>query len=106
VTCPSCGGAVEEGADLCFGCGEPMGDSPAARVARAEQAPAAAPAPAAARAPAAAPTAAPSTAAAQPAPRARRVDDEPPMRCPGCGVPFRSEQMRCMSCGSRRPSDE
>jgi hypothetical protein len=36
VKCPSCNADVEEGADLCLECGEPMGDSPAARVARAE----------------------------------------------------------------------
>ena len=36
MTCPSCGAAVEDGADLCLECGEPMGDSPAARVARSE----------------------------------------------------------------------
>ncbi|HEX8954071.1 MAG TPA: hypothetical protein VF945_19585 [Polyangia bacterium] len=34
--CPSCSAAVEEGADLCLECGEPMGDSPAAKAARAE----------------------------------------------------------------------
>jgi hypothetical protein len=34
--CPSCGAAVEDGADLCLECGEPMGDSPAAKLARAE----------------------------------------------------------------------
>jgi hypothetical protein len=40
VKCPSCNADVEEGADLCLECGEPMGDSPAARVARAEAVPA------------------------------------------------------------------
>src|SRR5437660_1380697 len=36
MKCPSCGVAVEDGADLCLECGEPMGDSPAAKAARAE----------------------------------------------------------------------
>ena len=36
MKCPSCGAAVEEGADLCLECGEPMGDAPAAKAARAE----------------------------------------------------------------------
>ena len=36
MKCPSCGVEVEEGADLCLECGEPMGESPAAKVARAE----------------------------------------------------------------------
>src|SRR6266550_2561794 len=36
MKCPSCGAAVEEGADLCLECGEPMGESPAAKVARNE----------------------------------------------------------------------
>ncbi len=36
MRCPACGVDVEEGADLCLECGEPMGDGPAARVARAE----------------------------------------------------------------------
>jgi hypothetical protein len=34
MRCPSCNAAVEDGADLCLECGEPMGDSPAARIAR------------------------------------------------------------------------
>ena len=36
MKCPSCGAAVEDGADLCLECGEPMGDSPAAKAVRAE----------------------------------------------------------------------
>jgi hypothetical protein len=43
MLCPSCNSEVEEGADLCLECGEPMGDSPAAKVARAEQVAAVAP---------------------------------------------------------------
>ena len=36
MKCPGCGADVDEGADLCLECGEPMGDSPAAKVARDE----------------------------------------------------------------------
>jgi hypothetical protein len=36
MKCPSCGAAVEDGSDLCLECGEPMGESPAAKAARAE----------------------------------------------------------------------
>src|SRR5438309_1318053 len=36
MKCPWCGAGVEEGADLCLECGEPMGESPAAKVARGE----------------------------------------------------------------------
>ena len=43
MKCPGCGAAVEDGADLCLECGEPMGDSPAALVARAEPKPVATP---------------------------------------------------------------
>jgi len=36
MKCPSCGATVEDGSDLCLECGEPMGESPAAKAARAE----------------------------------------------------------------------
>jgi hypothetical protein len=36
MKCPGCGAEVEAGADLCLECGEPMGDSPAAKVSRQE----------------------------------------------------------------------
>ena len=37
MKCPSCSAEVEEGADLCLECGEPMGDSPVARAVRSEK---------------------------------------------------------------------
>ena len=36
MKCPACKAEVEDGADLCLECGEPMGDSPAATLARQE----------------------------------------------------------------------
>ena len=92
MKCPSCGAAVEEGADLCLECGEPMGDSPVARVVRREEAVVPAPA-----------RTLPQTAAAK---RKRVIDDEPEaMRCPGCGMP--SKRDRCPNCGTvlRRSDD-
>jgi predicted amidophosphoribosyltransferase len=100
MKCPSCGAAVEEGADLCLECGEPMGDSPVARVVRNEE-PAAAPPVKAAAAPA---KAAPAKAA--PVVKARRVEEDPePSRCPGCGMLSRRD--RCPNCGTilRRDDD-
>ena len=126
MNCPSCGALVEDGADLCLECGEPMGDSPAARVARSE---AAAPAPAggeviippagtfkdappvAAPARSAAPTvAAPARSAAppvaaKPAYKKWRNEEPEPIRCPGCGL--KTLAVRCPSCGNRvRPDDD
>src|SRR5688572_20890905 len=92
ANCPSCQAPVDDDADLCLECGEPLGDSPAARLARRE---AAAEPPARVRA--AAPPQRPTIAAP---PRARRRGEEEPeaVRCPGCGVPSRAE--RCPGCGA------
>jgi hypothetical protein len=49
--CPSCNAPVEEGADLCLECGEPMGDSPAAKVARSDHGPPGTPSPGAPKPP-------------------------------------------------------
>src|SRR5262249_12390669 len=98
MNCSSCGAEVEEAADLCLECGEPIGESPAARVARQEQV--AAPA-ANAHAPQgekAAPAKAAPAKAATAAKAARRSNDEPqPVRCPACGIPSRAA--RCPGCG-------
>jgi predicted amidophosphoribosyltransferase len=120
--CPSCGAAVEDGADLCLECGEPMGDSPAAKLARAENVirppanafaapkpppPVAAPKPppVGASKPAA-PVAAPKppapspTSPARPSAKRKWATEEPePLRCPGCGVKSHAE--RCPNCGNK-----
>src|SRR4051812_47707013 len=108
--CPSCQADVDEEADLCLSCGEPLGDSPAARIARAELSAAAPTGPA--------PTAQGATAVPEhqlvrssgpqpstratlvdsPAARRRRVEEPEPIRCPGCGVP--SKAARCPGCGA------
>jgi hypothetical protein len=87
---------VEEGADLCLECGEPMGDSPAARAVRAEVVakPAAAAKPAVA---VAKPVAAAPAVAAKPVARKKWVEEPDPIRCPGCGIPSRRD--RCPGCG-------
>ena len=98
MKCPSCGAGVEEGADLCLECGEPMGDSPAARVARGEEAPTL-PVPKVDVPPA-------PLVAAVPKRSKRRVEAEPePLRCPGCGM--LSGRQRCPNCGTvlRRSDD-
>jgi hypothetical protein len=90
---------VEEGADLCLECGEPMGDSPVARAVRAET-----PSTEAQTQPI--PKLDPIPAAPVAKPRARRVEDEPePLRCPGCGV--KTQRDRCPGCGAvlRRSDD-
>jgi hypothetical protein len=100
MKCPSCGAAVEEGADLCLECGEPMGDSPVAQVVRREEVVPPPSAPAPARPPA---STVPQTMAAK---RKRVIDDEPEaVRCPGCGMP--SKRDRCPNCGTvlRRSDD-
>jgi len=91
VRCPACAAEVEEGADLCFECGEPMGDSVAARVARAEQLQGAAQTPAAA--------ATGDRVESRRRPRAPTSDEET-TRCRGCGTPIRAEHMRCAGCGT------
>jgi predicted amidophosphoribosyltransferase len=95
MNCPSCGAPVEEGADLCLECGEPMGDSLVAKIVRREASPPVVPSP--------------SAPARAPESRRRRPvdgDDEPDaLRCPGCGMPSRRD--RCPNCGTvlRRPDD-
>ncbi len=128
MKCPSCGAAVEDGADLCLECGEPMGESPAAKVARGENvirppadvfAPPTPVAPAAPRpgAPRPPPTPPPSTApkpakppapsptipAKQSAKKKWAVEEPEPLRCPGCGVKSHAE--RCPNCGNKMKHD-
>lgn len=114
MTCPSCGATVEEGADLCLECGEPLGDSPAAKAARAENvirppvstfAPKpAAPNPVAAPRPAVPPPPSP-TIPAKPAAKRKWATEEPePLRCPGCGV--KSHAARCPNCGNKLKRDD
>jgi predicted amidophosphoribosyltransferase len=104
MKCPSCSAEVEEGADLCLECGEPMGDSPVARAVRSEKS-----APSIENVPidhteaetAPLPKIEPPKAA-----KRRRVEEEPePKRCPGCGIP--STRERCPGCGTvlRRSED-
>jgi hypothetical protein len=96
AACPSCKADLEPGADLCLECGEPIGDSPAARLARTEQA---APKPAAApqRVRAAAPPNRQTVPATKAALRQREADPAA-VRCPGCGIP--STKARCPGCGA------
>jgi predicted amidophosphoribosyltransferase len=110
MKCPSCGAAVEEGADLCLECGEPMGDSPVARIIRGEDAntsplPKLDPFPVAVVQTRPAKTEAVRLASIvqkrppSAKPKMRRVDDDPePVRCPGCGMP--STRQRCPNCGT------
>ena len=101
MKCPSCGVEVEDGADLCLECGEPMGDSPAAKVARQENV-IRPPANAFTPSPASAP---PKPAPATPAARKKWPADEPePKRCPGCGA--KSHAARCPGCGTKLRSDD
>ena len=98
MKCPSCGASVEEGADLCLECGEPMGDSPVAQVIRREE-----PTAIASESPRVTPRTAPAVPAAK---RKRVIEDEPEaLRCPGCGMLSRRD--RCPNCGTvlRRPED-
>jgi predicted amidophosphoribosyltransferase len=98
MTCPACGAAVEEGADLCLECGEPMGDSPAAQVARNENV--LRPPPQTFTPPPPAPTTRPATRKARTWPK---EEPEPP-RCPGCGI--KSQAARCPGCGTRLRTDD
>jgi hypothetical protein len=121
MTCPSCGAAVEDGADLCLECGEPMGNSPAAKATREENVirpPATAfgaPKPAAPAAPVAPKPGAPATGAkpppspptlpGKPAAKRKWATEEPePSRCPGCGVKSHAE--RCPNCGNKMPKHD
>jgi hypothetical protein len=95
VKCPSCGADVEEGADLCLECGEPMGDSAAARVSRAENV---------IVPPAGTFKGVPVGDAKPPTPvavkaRKWREEEPEPARCPGCGL--KTLAARCPSCGTR-----
>jgi predicted amidophosphoribosyltransferase len=107
MQCPSCHAAVEEGADLCLECGEPMGDSPVARIVRSEDAPTS-PLPKLDPFPVAVVQTRPPEAKAVVAKVAKRfrVEDDPePTRCPGCGM--LSSRQRCPNCGTvlRRSED-
>jgi hypothetical protein len=111
MRCPSCNTEVEEGADLCLECGEPMGDSPAARVVRAESSAAAAPAVAPTEAPARTPVKVspiPSkfttTVRGKRSARTRDDDEREPVRCPGCGIPTKAA--RCPGCGIPLRTDD
>jgi predicted amidophosphoribosyltransferase len=112
MKCPSCGAAVEEGADLCLECGEPMGESPAAKVARNENVirpPANTfgtpkPAPRPTPPPATKPPPPPPTLPGKPAAKKKWAVEEPePLRCPGCGVKSHAE--RCPNCGNKMKHD-
>jgi len=111
ATCPSCKAPVEDGADLCLECGEPMGDSPAANVARSEAAPTAPPtaiptaAPTGAPKPKGPPPPSPKTIPATPVAKKKWSTEEPePVRCPGCGV--KSHAVRCPNCGTKLRHDD
>jgi hypothetical protein len=111
MQCPACHKDVDEGADLCLECGEPIGDSPAAKVARAD-----ASGPIAVPTPSPPPTQRPSV----PRPPAHKTipgvpsairggrpkvpEDPEAIRCPGCGV--KTTSRRCPSCGAVLRSDE
>jgi hypothetical protein len=114
MKCPGCGAAVEDGADLCLECGEPMGDTPAAKIARAESAAkgdsAKGDSANVIRPPAdvfkktvSPPTKPAATAPAKPTKKWR--DEEPePRRCPGCGT--KSFAARCPGCGTKLIHDD
>ena len=117
MKCPGCGAAVEDGADLCLECGEPMGESPAAKVARGENVirpPAdvfvpprpAAPKPPPVDKPVVGVMKPPTpTLPAKPAAKRKWAAEEPePVRCPGCGV--KSHAARCPNCGTRLKHDD
>jgi len=135
MKCPSCGAAVEDGADLCLECGEPMGDSPAAKAVRAEKVirpPAGAfsgstpvariapkPTPPPLTRPAGAPPAAPSepkpvvgamkppspTIPAKPAAKRKWAEEEP--EPVRCpGCGVKSHAARCPNCGTRLKHDD
>jgi hypothetical protein len=112
VRCPACSSEVEEGADLCLECGEPLGSGPAATVAKRD-----AGAPSTEPRPLAPPAARQPTMPERRSPppvrttlpgtlRARQRFEEPDLvRCPSCGAPTRTP--RCPGCGTRiRPDDE
>ena len=104
MKCPACGAAVEDGADLCLECGEPMGDSPAAKVARQESGAASGNV---IRPPAETfqPRSSPATVRAKKIMIKKPADeDDEPIRCPGCGM--KSRAARCPSCGTKLRSDD
>lgn len=89
MNCPACHEPVDDEADLCFACGEPLGAPlPAAPGALAATAAPVAPVPPERTRPSV-PTAL----------RKRRADDEDTVRCRGCGVPNPVDRERCRSCG-------
>jgi hypothetical protein len=102
---------VEDGADLCLECGEPMGDSPAARVARAERAASALSPPPASSPPPPSPAKPQRPSASTPTrnlrvvkPAAKSEPEPEPRRCPGCGL--KTTAARCPSCGTRLRTDD
>jgi predicted amidophosphoribosyltransferase len=107
ATCPSCKAPVEDGADLCLECGEPMGDSPAANAARNEPPPTAPPTVPASGPPKpkGPPPPSPKTIPATPVAKKKWSTEEPePVRCPGCGV--KSHAVRCPNCGTKLRHDD
>jgi len=109
MDCPACSAEVEDGADLCLGCGEPLSAAmrraasappppPSAQLAK----PQSASVPATAMADVDLP---PVFARASGAKARRRGDDEDP-RCPGCGIRNAREASRCRSCGARFPQHD
>ena len=100
--CPSCQAELEPEADLCLECGEPIGDSPAARAVRSEHA-AAPPPPEPPKVRAAAPPARKTIPATRSAIR-RGAEEPTAIRCPGCGIP--SSKVRCPGCGAVLRSDD
>ena len=111
MNCPDCGSVVEEGADLCMECGEPIGDSVAARIARADGERARVEFDRegetrrlrdAALPPPPSPTAI--TVKLPPVKLPLNVDEPEPVRCLGCGVLSRA--VRCPGCGAPLRRDE
>ncbi|MDB4967649.1 MAG: hypothetical protein JWN44_3338 [Myxococcales bacterium] len=115
MKCPGCGAVVEDGSDLCLECGEPMGDTPAARVARGERANVIRPpaelfqtpkpvvAPTKPDAPEVPPTAA-KPVAKPPVKKKWREEEPEPRRCPGCGG--KTLAVRCPGCGTKLVHDD
>jgi hypothetical protein len=91
--CPSCAAEVDAEAELCLACGEPLGANAAAAAPAAKVVRGAAP-----------PSTARETMVGSVAARRRKVDEQDPIRCPGCGVPSRAH--RCPGCGAVLRKDD